>query len=83
MQVVKYKTEDGIFTAILVGTGTRYTKVIVMDSSGIRIRSVPKTEEKYMTEIDYPLDRAKSKFLDAARRFNEGSLPTNLIEALT
>lgn len=81
--VVKYRTEDGVFTAIRVRTGRRYTQIILMDSSGMRIRRVPKSEEQFMAEIDYPLERAKSKFLDAAKRFNEGPLPNNLIEALT
>ena len=83
MKVVRYRTEDGVFTAIQVRTGRRYTQLILMDSAGMRIRSVPKAEEQYMAEIDYPLERAKKKFLDAAKRFNEGPLPNNLIEALT
>ena len=81
--VVKYRTEDGVFTAIRVKTGRRYTQVILMDSSGMRIRRVPKSEEQFMRQIDYPLERAKQKFLDAAKRFSEGPLPSNLLEALT
>jgi len=82
MQVVKYRTEDGVFTAIRVKTGPKYTQVITMDSSGIRIRRVPKSEEKYMTDIDYPPKRAQKKFRSAVRRFNQGPVSNNLKEAL-
>ena len=83
MKVVRYKTQDGVFTAILVKTGRRFSQVILMDSAGIRIRKVPKAEERYMTEIGYSIAKAKRKFRDAAKRFNEGPLPNALREALS
>jgi len=82
MKVVRYRTEDGVFTVILVKTGRRYTQIIMMNSAGMRIQRVPKSEARFMTEIDYPLNKAKKKYLAAARRFNEGPLPNNLREAL-
>lgn len=82
MQMVRYKTEDGVTNAILVATGRKYSQVIMMDSTGIRIRRVPKTEEKYMVPTDYPLEEAKRRFRDAVLRFNYGHVSNGLEEAL-
>ena len=81
MKVVKYRTQDGVFTAIRVKDGTKYIQVILMDSAGIRIRRVHLSEAKYMTDLDYPLRRAQKKFMAAAKKFNE-KIPPNLKEAL-
>lgn len=82
MDVIRYRTEDGTFTALRVSTGRKYTQLIMMDSSGIRIKRVPNSDEKYMKVIDYPIEKAKAHFRDATKRFNNGHVNNNLREAI-
>jgi len=83
MRLVNYKTEDGIYTALHVKTGRRYAQVVVMDSSGIRIRRVPKDEERFMRELpDYPIEKAKEHFRNAVKKFNNDHVSNALTEAL-
>ena len=81
--VVRYRTEDGVFTAIIVKVGPKYAQMIMMDSSGIRIKRVPKTDQRHMKAIDYDLERAKSLFRDAVLRYNNGHISNSLTEALS
>ncbi len=68
MEVVRYKTNDGQSTAI-VEAGRKWIRVILMDSGGISVKKVPKTEERFMSPLDYSLNKAKVKFRDSGRRF--------------
>jgi len=68
MQVVRYRTDHGTCCA-LVESGRKWLQVIQMDSSGIRVRKVPCSDERYMTPMDYPLAKAKKRFRLAGRRF--------------
>lgn len=82
MNVIRYRTQDGSFTGIRVKTGRRYIQVILMDSSGIRVQSVPIAEGHYMKELDYPIKQAKAHFRDAIKRFNPDGCSSQLMEAL-
>lgn len=83
MRVVTYRTEDGTYTALHVKTGRRYAQVVIMDSSGIRIRRVPKAEERFMTDLpDYSLEKAKEHFRNAVEKFNHDHVSNALTEAL-
>lgn len=80
--MVRYRTVEQVGTAILVKRGPKYSQVIQMDSSGIRLRRVPRDEERYMTILTYPLERAKKLFRDAVKRYNKGHVSNGLKEAL-
>jgi hypothetical protein len=85
MQVVRYATDEGQRIALLVENGTKWLHYILMDSDGIRVHKVRKeyvdkkrgttvNEERYMTVLDYPVERAKRIFRKAAKKFNKGSI---------
>jgi len=69
MDVIRYRTDEGVFTGLQVNEGTKYLQIILMDSRGLRIRKVAKTEGRYITPLEYPVKRAVRKFKSAGRRF--------------
>ena len=92
-EVVRYHTDEGVRTALLVERGHKWLHFILMDSDGIRVRKVRKeywdkkrglkiNEEKFMTPLDYPLERAKRIFRRAAKRFNKGVVSKETAEYL-
>jgi len=83
MDVVRYHTTECVTSALRVKQGSKYTQIIVMDSTGIRLRRVANSEAKFMTPIpDYPIERAKSHFRRAVERFNNGHVGNNLKDAI-
>ena len=84
MDVIRYHTTEGVTSALRVKRGSKYTQIIVMNSTGIRLHRVPNAEEKYMTPLpDYPIEKAKAHFRSAVKRFNKGhTLGNNLKDAI-
>ena len=88
MKPIKYRTDSGPRTALLVTEGRKFHHIMPMDLP-IRIRKVPRAEERYFEELEYkgqpyPLKRALRFFRDAARR-SYGTIrnaPKNVREAL-
>jgi len=84
--MVRYRTQEesrsGVYTAILVKVGRKFAQVIMMDSSGIRVRHVKKEEQRHMWPIEYDLEHAKELFRDAVLRYNKGHVTNSLTEAL-
>lgn len=69
-QVMHYHTSDGVRTGLLVGTGRKYLKVLMMDNP-LRVRKVPLREQKYIKILEsYPLWKAKKHFRRAAKRWH-------------
>ena len=67
-ELVTYRTDAGIKTAIALKPGRKWLPVIVIDSP-MRVRKVPLSERRFMTPLaDYPLRRAVRKYLAAGRR---------------
>jgi len=64
--VVRYRTDKGVFTALIGDPGTKYLPVVYIDAP-IRLMKVPQTEERYMTIIDYPPKKAARRMLKAGR----------------
>lgn len=78
MRPIKYRTDAGTRTALLVAEGRKFHRIMVMDLP-IKIRKIPRTEERYFQELEYkgqpyPLKRALRLFRDAARRSYGGNL---------
>jgi len=71
MKVMRYRTDEGVFTVLLVKTGNKWAQVMFMDAAGIRIKRVPVADiERYMWELEcYPLQRAVRRFRAAGKRF--------------
>lgn len=79
MKVIKYHTGEGQRHGLLVSTGRKFHRVLLMDYP-IRIRKVPLPEERHFKEMDYkvvgrpyPVSRCKRHLRDAARKWH-GSL---------
>lgn len=78
MQVIQYHTNEGYRTGLLVSTGRKFHKVILMDNP-IRIRKVPLSEERHFTPLEfkvvgrpYPVPRCKRHLRDAVRNWHGG-----------
>ena len=72
MQLVNYHSDNGYINGQCTGLlirGRKYHKLIVMNSTGIRIRRLPLAEEKYMTILDSSEKKAAKQFRAAGRRF--------------
>lgn len=69
MELVYYKTNEGERTALVLSEGRKWAKVIMLDASGIRIRSVPLSERRYMTPLAYPMRAALNRYLKAHRAY--------------
>lgn len=69
-RVVRYRAPDGIRTAIVEEAG-KHIRVCVIDAP-MTVRRVPASEGQYMTDIDYPLERAKKRYRRAGRRLGMG-----------
>jgi len=83
MKVIKYNSNNGIRTGLLVKTGIKWTHLMMMDLP-IKIIRVLNTESKYITELDYREGRAKRIFKSAVKK-TYGTLrnaPKNVREAL-
>jgi len=68
MEVVRYRSNTGVSTA-LVEEGRKWLSLLTMDSGGLTVKRVPKSERRYMTDIDYKIGLAKRKFRSAGRKF--------------
>lgn len=66
MKVVEYHTEQG-FQTVIVAPKQKYLHVVMVDKQ-VTVKKVPHSEEKYMTELSYPLRRAKRIMRDTGRR---------------
>jgi len=69
MQVVRYKTEQGVFTGIHIGDGRKFFQLILMDASGIRVIKEPLNNKRFLREIQYSAAKARKLFRAAGRRF--------------
>lgn len=83
MKVMRYRSESGVKTALLVKEGRKYLQILLLDYP-MRIRRVPHIEARYMTEMDYPVNRAKRMYRDFARAHYEGlrNVPKSVRAAL-
>tara|TARA_X000001382_G_scaffold16372_1_gene10328 strand:- start:8142 stop:8405 length:264 start_codon:yes stop_codon:yes gene_type:complete len=61
MKVVKYHGDEGVRTGILTKVGRKWAYILLMDMP-MRVKRIPKTELKYVKEIDYNLKRAQYVF---------------------
>jgi hypothetical protein len=75
--VVRYRFDDGVFTALLVNRGRKYLTLVPMTAygdTGMKTVKVPVTEERklvpvYFHDRLYPVGRAVRAFKKAYRKF--------------
>jgi hypothetical protein len=65
--VITIHEDEGYKTALVVGVGPKFIRVIYPDSAGIKIRKL-KTDSNYVV-IDYPTNRAKRKLKACGKSF--------------
>ena len=66
MKVIKYRMDLGVFNGLLVKTTAKKISLILM-TSPIKVKTVPISESKYITEIDRPVRNAQKQLKAAAR----------------
>ena len=57
MKVIRYRTDQSR-TGAVVKEGDKFLHILMIDNP-VRIVKVPKSEERYMVELDYPISRFK------------------------
>jgi hypothetical protein len=73
-EVVRYRTSEGVRTAIIVDRGRKFLHVIPMEDRAVRVRKVPLTEERLMEPLTlrgkpYPPKRAVRHFARHGKGF--------------
>ena len=67
-KIVTLHNDDGIRTALVVSVGPKFYGMIWPDSSGMRIRKIPKATARF-TELEYNTNRAKRHLRKCGRTF--------------
>jgi len=67
MKVIRYHTDNGFRSGLLVKTGPKWTQLMMMDLP-IKIIRVLNTESKYFTELDHKESKTKRIFRDAVKK---------------
>lgn len=50
-EVMSYRTDQGVKTVIVGKPGRKYLPVLMIEASGVTVRKVPLTEQRYMTDV--------------------------------
>ena len=75
MKVIQYHSDDGRRTGLLISTGRKFHKAILMDNP-IRVIKIPISSGRYIDDLEtgagvpYPVSRAKRLLRNAAKRFH-------------
>lgn len=74
MELVRYHTELGHTSALVVERGRKWMKIIPMESHAVRIKKVPLSDERQMKPLTfkgrpYPIPRAVKHFKRHGRTF--------------
>lgn len=64
MKVVRYRSNEGCRSGLLISEGSKYLKIILMDNP-IRVHKIPKSEAMYIKELDYSVTKCKRKLRQA------------------
>ena len=72
MKVIRYHGSEGSRTGLLVDTGSKYHHIILVDNP-IRMSKVPLSDERYFTDLEYPVSRCKRKLREMIKTWH-GSL---------
>ena len=67
MKVVNYNTECGTVAALVGKKGRKFFHVLLLGFP-VRVRRVPLSEAKYMTDVDYSLRKAVEVYRMAGER---------------
>ena len=84
-ELVRYHTNNGVRAAV-IQKGRKWIKVVEIDSP-VHVRKVPLSDERYMRPLqrkgqDYPLVRARNKFLKAGRNLGITEGAKKIVKAL-
>lgn len=74
MEIVRYQTDTGHTSALIIERGHKWMHIIPMESHVVRIRKVRLSEERNMSSLQYkgkpyPVDRAVRHFKRHAKNF--------------
>lgn len=72
MRVVRYRSDEGARTALVVSEGTKLIHLIEVDYPLV-CRHLPLTETRYMRDLqDYPVDKARRILRRCAKDWHGG-----------
>lgn len=67
MKLIKHHTANGVRTALLVKEGRKYNHLLYICSP--RLTRVPKSEERFFTDLGEATQKQRDQFQRSARRF--------------
>jgi len=77
--LMNYHTEHGNKTVLVGPKGRKLVPILMMEASGLTVRKVPLTEERYLREI--PLPPHSRGIKTVARRFKSFGARTGMTKA--
>lgn len=78
-QLMSYRTEHGMKTVIVGPKGRKLMPILMMESSGLTVRKVPLTEQRYLTDA---IQSGKSKSIrSVASKFRAYGRRTGMTKA--
>lgn len=80
--VIDYHTDRGHKPCLLVKMGTKYIHIVVNEDTGLKLKKLPKSELKYMKDIEYPWGKAWNKYRHMAQLQGLKTLSKELRQAL-
>lgn len=83
MKVIDYHRDTGHKPGLLVETGRQYLHILLNEDTGLIVRKVPLSEQRYIRELDYPLRRALARFRKIARKQGLRNLSKRVRQALS
>ena len=68
MNLQRYRTEQGVITALVVKEAPKWMTVLVVDAGRLRLIREPVTEKQYMTSLQTNERKAKASLRRLARK---------------
>lgn len=69
MQAIRYRMDNGARTGLLVKQTPTKLHLILMEPD-IHVRKVPRSELRYISPLNVPVNRVKKRLKNAARSFH-------------
>jgi len=67
MKAIRYRNQDHACQHGLIVKETKTKIHVIFMEPGIKVRKLPKTELRYMTDLDYPTAKLKRKLKEAGK----------------
>jgi len=78
-ELKNYRTDHGVKTVLIGETGRKYFQMLMMDHSGLVVKKVPLSEQRYLSDV---IQNGKSKSIKTiTRQYREFGKRTGMTKA--